>query len=140
MATITHNSWMWTRQPPQASKTMSRALVVPHQFLGTARTRLLAPCTRPPCFRAEKVHQQPSHTPSIRTFPHQNNHHIRHAGTEVQKNVRPDPTLRRWPRRTRQAKPLLRKNYAKQRDSPFVEMMNNWIQEPWPLILVVITE
>jgi hypothetical protein len=128
------------QQPHQTSKTMSRTPAVPHRFLGTARTHLSARCTRLPYSRAEKAHQRPFLTPSLRTFLQRNNHHIRHAATEVRRNGRRDLTLRRCHRRTLQAKLLLRKNYAKRRDSPFVGVTNHWIQEPCPPKLAVIID
>lgn len=98
---------------------MLQMVTAPHQFLGIAQMH-----TKPTYSSLEKAHRHPFQAPLLRTFPPRNNHHTRHAATEVRRNGRRDPTLRRCHHRPHQAKLLLRRNYAKRQGSPYVGMKN----------------
>jgi hypothetical protein len=135
-ATRNRNPWTSTCQRVhRIGKMIWWTADVPHQLPGNAQTQLQALCTRPLCFKAEKVYQHLFQALLRQTFP-RNNPHIRHAVTEVRRNGHRGLMLHQCHHRSHQARLLLHKNYVKQRGSPFGGTKNKQTQDLHPLMPV----
>jgi len=134
----TRNRYPWTstcRRVPRIGKTIWQTADAPHQLPGNAQMQLQAPCTRPLCSKAEKVHQHLFQALFLQTFP-RNNPHIRLAVTEVRRNGHHGPMLHQCHHRLHQARLLLHKNCVKQQGSPFAGTKNKQTQDLYPRMLV----